>query len=80
MVFTEDELHCEIFSLVLIIQRIFVGLCELTNISYSLFFSSIISVVLGPSVFYVSRFQSQIPHMFLAWLFESMGGVIYFRL
>ena len=56
MVFTEDKLHCDIFALVLIIQRIFVGPCELANISQALFFSSIVGVVLGPSVFGVLRF------------------------
>ena len=30
MVFTKDELHCDIFALILIIQRIFVG----SNSSY----------------------------------------------
>ena len=38
MAFIEDELHCDIFALVLIIQRIFVGSCELTIISQVLFF------------------------------------------
>ena len=38
MVFTEDELHCDIFAVVLIIQWIFVGPCELANISHVLFF------------------------------------------
>ena len=58
MVFTEDELHCDIFAVVLIIQWIFVGPCELANISHVLFFSFIVGIVLGPSVFCVSRFQS----------------------
>ena len=79
MVFFEDELHCDIFALVLIIQRIFVGPCELADMSHVLFFSSIVVIVLGPSVFYILSFQSQIPHMFLTWLFEPMRGVIHFR-
>ena len=33
MVFAKDELHCGIFALVLFIQRIFVGPCELADIS-----------------------------------------------
>ena len=69
MVFVDDELHCDIFALVLFIQRIFVGPCELVDISQAYFFSSIVGIVLGPSVFGVSRFESQIPYMFLAWLF-----------
>ena len=61
MVFDEDELYCDIFALVLFIQWIFVEPCELANISHVLFFSSIVGIVLGPFVFGVSRFQSQIP-------------------
>ena len=38
MVFAEDELHCDIFALVLIIQQIFVGACELEDISQAYFF------------------------------------------
>ena len=38
MVFTKDELHCDIFALVLIIQRVFVGPCELADISQDYFF------------------------------------------
>ena len=33
MVFVDDELHCDIFALVLIIQRILVRPCELAEIS-----------------------------------------------
>ena len=44
MVFTEDELHCDIFALVWIIQRIFVGSCELTDISQALFFHPLLSL------------------------------------
>ena len=47
MFFAEDELHCDIFALVLFIQWIFVGSCELENISHELFFSSNIGVVVG---------------------------------
>ena len=36
MVFAEDELHCDIFALVLITQRIFVVPCELADISWAL--------------------------------------------
>ena len=46
MVFSEDELHCDIFAPVLFIQWIFVRSCELENISHELFFSSIVGVVL----------------------------------
>ena len=42
------------------------------------FFSSIVGIVKGPFFFRVLRFQSQIPHMFLAWLFEPMKGVIHY--
>ena len=66
MVFTKDELHCDIFDLVLFIQRIIVRPCELADISQAYIFSSIVGIVLGPSVFGVLRFQSQIPYMFLA--------------
>ena len=66
MDFAEDELHCDIFALVLFIQRIFDEPCELADISQDYFFSSIVSIILGPSIFGVSRFQSQIPYMFLA--------------
>ena len=38
MVFTKDELHCDIFALVLFIQRVFVGPCELADISQAYFF------------------------------------------
>ena len=38
MVFAEDELHYAIFALVLIIQQIFVGACELADISQAYFF------------------------------------------
>ena len=78
MVFAEDELHYDIFALVLFIKWIFVEPYELANISHVLFFSSIVSIVLGPFVFGVSRFQSQIPYMFPAWLFEPMRGVIHY--
>ena len=79
MVFAKDELHCDIFALMLFIQRIFVRPCELEDISQAYFYPSIVGIVLGSSVFSVSRFQSQIPYMFLAWLFEPMRGVIHFR-
>ena len=43
------------FAVVLFIQRIFVRPCELANISQT-FFSPIVGIVLGPSVFGVSGF------------------------
>ena len=72
MVFTEDELHCDIF----LQYRLFNG-SLLSHASWQTFlmyyfFSSIVGIVLGPSIFGVSRFQSQIPYMFLALLFEPM--------
>ena len=78
MVFAEDELHYDIFALVLFIQWIFIRPCKLADISQAYVFSSIVGIVLGPSVFGVSRFQSQISYMFLAWIFEPMKGVIHF--
>ena len=54
MVFTEDRLHCDIFALVLIIQLIFVGPCELANISQALFFHQLLALFWGPLSF-VSR-------------------------
>ena len=44
MVFTEDELHCDIFALVLIIQWIFVGPYELVDISLALFFHPLLAL------------------------------------
>ena len=41
-------------------------------------FSSIIEVIIGQSVFCVSRFQSQIPLIFIVRIFESMERVIHF--
>ena len=79
MVFSKDELHCDIFAPVLFIQWIFVEPYELTKISHVLFLSSIVGIVLGPFVFGVSRFQIQIPYMFLAWTFESMRGVFHYE-
>ena len=64
--------------LVLFIQHVFIGSCDLADISHAYFFSSIVGIVLGPSVFGFSRFQSQIQYMFLAWLFEPMRVVIHF--
>ena len=60
MVFAEDELHCDIFAPILFIQWIFVEPYKLANISQVQFFSSIIGIVVGPSIFCISRFQSQI--------------------
>ena len=77
MVFAEDELHCDIFALVSFIQWIFVEPYEFANISWILFFSSIVGVVVGPSIFYISRFQSH-SYMFLAWLFEPMARATHF--
>ena len=57
MIFIEDGLHCDIFALVLIIQRIFVESCELANISQALFFSSIVDVVMGPLSFMSRDFR-----------------------
>ena len=58
MVFAKDEFYCDIFAPVLFIQWIFVEPCELVNISHVLFFLSIVGIVLGPSIFGVSRCQS----------------------
>ena len=44
MVFAEDELQCDIFALVLFIQRIFVGPCELANISHAFFFHPLLAL------------------------------------
>ena len=54
MVFIKDKLHCDIFALVLIIQRIFVGPCELVDISLALFFHPLLVLFWDPLSF-VSR-------------------------
>ena len=56
MVFAEDKLHCDIFALVLFIQLIFVRSCKLVDISHAYIFSSIVGIILGPSIFGVLRF------------------------
>ena len=67
MVFAEDELHCDIFFSSIVYLA---DLCSAMRVGRHVlgfsFFSSIVGIVLGPSVFGVSRFQSQIPYMFLA--------------
>ena len=64
--FLEDDLHGDILASILFIQWIFVGPCELANISRML---TIARVIIRHFVFCVSRFQSQIPHMFFVRIF-----------
>ena len=56
MIFAKDELQYDIFAQILFIQWIFVEPCELADISPALFFSSVVGIVLGPSVYCVPRF------------------------
>ena len=44
MVFAEDELHCDVFAPVLFIQQIFVGPCELEDISQAFFFHPLLAL------------------------------------
>ena len=57
MVFSEDDLHCDFFSLVLIIQRIFVGPCELADISQALFFHPLLELSQDPLSFLSQDFR-----------------------
>ena len=80
MAFAEDELHCDILSLVIVYSTDLCWAIRVGKHFSSLFFSSIVGIVLGPSIFSVSRFHSKIPYMFLARIFEPMKEVIHFGL
>ena len=51
MVFAEDELHCDIFVLLLFIQWIFIKPYELANISQVLFFHPFLVLLWDPLSF-----------------------------
>ena len=48
MVFSKDKLHCHIFTLVLFIYHIFIGPCELANISQAYFFHPLLALFWDP--------------------------------
>ena len=54
MIFTEDELYCDIFAPILFIQWIFVKPCELADISQAYFFHPLLALFWDPRSF-VSR-------------------------
>ena len=77
MVFSEDELHCDIFAPVLFSGSLLSHASWQTFIMYY-FFHPLLAFFWDPLSLVSLDFKVRFPYMFLAWIFEPMRGVIHF--
>ena len=58
MVFSKDELHCDVLPQYCLFNGSLLSHASCQTFLMYYFFSAMVGIVLGPSIFVVSRFQS----------------------